>query len=483
MKNNRRLHNTESLRFTTLAGLIALCVLAPLSAQAIGLGPLRVLSQSGQPLRAEVELSLADRKEASDVTVRNASAEEYARQGFGARGPLATMRVVIEQRGDKRVAVLSTTQPLNDTYTNIILEGSSGSGSALRSYPILLTVAALNEKPARPMVIERVLNGPVTAADFPEPVIATRSLAIRAPLVSDATRIYDSLIEIGQRPGPRVLERLTGTGNREPVGSALSRVVPKGWKGFAGDVNVKALQPINWTARNDYWIAVLNGVMSATTLTATINWPEKEVTFRGLDSTSISNSVATTAASTDSALTVVGSVSKPPAVVPAASSVLNVPSYAEPVSVSTVKDADEVLDVQKRISILSAQLAKLQARDEARLASAQAREREARSSPNSVAVVAESVKSMTSAAREETKTVKAMPVKTGNLTLDAAVRHVLPSDWSFLSNNQSALHVPRVAGAGGNQDWLTSVKTMIASQGGTVTVDHEKKRLLVSLAA
>ena len=123
--------SNRTFRFTAFAGILAAAAVAPLSAQALGFGQMRV----------------ADRREAIDVVVRNASADDYEKQGLGARGPIAGLTVTLERRGKNVVAVLKTREAVNETHVYVLLEGTTGNGRFLRTYPVLLDVEALQKKP------------------------------------------------------------------------------------------------------------------------------------------------------------------------------------------------------------------------------------------------------------------------------------------------------------------------------------------------
>lgn len=435
-----------TFRLTALAGLLAIAALAPLSASALGLGSIRVSSPAGQPLKAEVDLVIDNRREALDVVIRNGSAEEYERQGLGPRGALAGLRVAVQQRGKKYVAVLTTREPLNDPYAYIVLEGSAGNGHVMRSYPVLLRVESLGQAPAQEMRFERSLQGPITAASLPDEAQPRSYVSVRPVVEDSATKLYENLIEIGDRPKAKQLHRVSGMGKQEPVGQALFRIVPKGWKGFAGEVDVRAMPPINWAARNDYWISVLDGVMSKTALTATVNWPAKEVTFRGLE------------LPTQTQAAVSPPVSAPE---PVRATVRPEPDSATKLS------AEEVEKAQVRVAALKARLAYLEEREAAQKA--------AKASPvPAVELVAK---------KKPDAPVNAIVVQPGNLSLDTAIRNVLPSNYLLLANDQGALQRPRVKAPKADGDWLATVMALVASQGGTVRVDHEKQRVFVSLTS
>ena len=431
---------------TTLAGFLAIAALAPMSANALGLGDIRVSSPSGQPLKAEVDLVIDNRQEALNLVIRNGSAEDYAREGLGPRGALASLRVAVQQRGKKYVAVLTTREPMNDAFAYIVLEGSAGNGHVMRSYPVLLRVESLGQLPAKEMVFERSLQGPITADSLPDDAQpaanASVALTVGSATEDNATRHYENLIEIGKRPKAKKLHRVSGAGKLEPVGQALFRIVPKGWKGFAGEVDVRSIPPINWAARNDYWISVLDGVMSQTSLTATVNWPAKEVTFRGLE------------LPTKKHVTVASPAE------PVAATVRSEPSPVTKLS------PEELEKAHVRIAALKARLAYLEEREAAQKA--------AKASSAPVAKVESNGSGTPGTGIVVVATIQ---------PLNAAIRNILPSNYLLLTNNQSAFQRLRVKSVSVDGDWQARAKELVTSLGGTLRIDHEKQRVFISLTS
>jgi pilus assembly protein FimV len=76
------------------------------SASALTLGPMKIKSQQGQPLRAEIEILSMSQEEAKDFTVKLASQNDHLRMGFDWRAVMSTISVDIEQGGPGRRPIL-----------------------------------------------------------------------------------------------------------------------------------------------------------------------------------------------------------------------------------------------------------------------------------------------------------------------------------------------------------------------------------------
>lgn len=254
--------------------LLALCLAVPFSASALGLGKIQMFSSSGQPLHAEVEVLAVSPKDRRDAVVKNASAEEYASQGVDARGPLASLTVVIEQRGDRTLAVLTTPEALTDLSTTIILVSAAPGGRVMRTYTVALDVPALREGPASfsaSSTIGEQLK--LIAAEEDRAATLRRSLgsALQAPGKLGVT-------EVGRRPPAKTIPRASATGRAVSLSAALNRILPRGWtRDFtaAGDLTSETAGP---PVRPAPWPSVLERLTAEKGLMATIDWQHKTVT-------------------------------------------------------------------------------------------------------------------------------------------------------------------------------------------------------------
>ena len=93
-----------------VAGLLSI---APLSAHALGFGQVRVQSDLGQPLRAEVDLHLGDRESLDEIVIRHASVADYERQAVAYNSLLSGVRVSVQSRNGKPMAVLTSASPVS----------------------------------------------------------------------------------------------------------------------------------------------------------------------------------------------------------------------------------------------------------------------------------------------------------------------------------------------------------------------------------
>lgn len=105
---------------------------------AAGLGKLTVLSALGQPLRAEIELTAVSKDEAGAFSAKMASAEAFRQAGIEYSPVLSLLRFSVEQRGERPFIRVTSTQPVNEPFVDMLLELSSSNGRLVREYTFLL---------------------------------------------------------------------------------------------------------------------------------------------------------------------------------------------------------------------------------------------------------------------------------------------------------------------------------------------------------
>jgi len=139
-----------------LAGVLAL----PISAFALGLGKLTVLSSLGQPLSAQIELQSAQREELDSLRARIADSSVYRDNNVQYSSALARARITLEQ-GANNVPYLrvTTSQAVNDPFLDMIVEISWATGRVVRDYTFLLDppggdAQAQAVEPAAPIVAQ-----------------------------------------------------------------------------------------------------------------------------------------------------------------------------------------------------------------------------------------------------------------------------------------------------------------------------------------
>jgi pilus assembly protein FimV len=142
MQSNRR-PPIISIALKTVTAAVASAVLVTSVAQAAGLGKLTVLSALGQPLRAEIELTSVADGEASGLVAKLASSEAFRVANIEFNPALLSLRFSVDQRAGRQVIRISSTQPLNEPFVDMLLELSWNGGKLVREYTFLLDPAEL----------------------------------------------------------------------------------------------------------------------------------------------------------------------------------------------------------------------------------------------------------------------------------------------------------------------------------------------------
>lgn len=165
----------------------------PLLAHAAGLGQLKVLSGLGQPLNAEVEIVSLRPGEDDSLNARLANAEAFRQAGVEFNPILLGVRLNIVRREGKPLLQLSTVQPINEPFLEILVELQWATGRLVREYTFLLDppeykgpqpIAAAPPAAApapmtapAPQVITQPITQPAPPAETPLPRAEERPLA------------------------------------------------------------------------------------------------------------------------------------------------------------------------------------------------------------------------------------------------------------------------------------------------------------------
>ncbi|WLI87764.1 FimV/HubP family polar landmark protein [Massilia sp. R2A-15] len=113
------------------------------AASAAGLGKLTVLSALGQPLRAEIELTAVSAEEANGLVAKLAPADAFRAANIEFNPALMSLRFAVEQRNGRQFIRISSSQPVNEPFVDMLLELSWNSGRLVREYTFLLDPAEL----------------------------------------------------------------------------------------------------------------------------------------------------------------------------------------------------------------------------------------------------------------------------------------------------------------------------------------------------
>ena len=133
---------------TLTAAMLGGVVLAPLSVNAAGLGKLTVLSALGQPLRAEIELTAVSPEEASELVAKLASTDAFRAANIDFNPALLSLRFEVEARGSRQFIRITSAQPINEPFVDMLLELTWTNGRLVREYTFLLDPADLRSAQA-----------------------------------------------------------------------------------------------------------------------------------------------------------------------------------------------------------------------------------------------------------------------------------------------------------------------------------------------
>lgn len=160
----------SSFKLKTLSAAV-LSALVLSNAYAAGLGKLTVLSSLGQPLRAEIELTSVSPEEAGSLIPKLASADAFRQANIDLNPALFTLRFAVEQRGNRPVVRISSTQPINEPFVDMLLELGGNKGKLVREYTFLLDPPEMRSaRPAQvaPIAISRPIPPVMKQESAPE---------------------------------------------------------------------------------------------------------------------------------------------------------------------------------------------------------------------------------------------------------------------------------------------------------------------------
>jgi len=135
-------------------------------ANAAGLGRLTVLSPLGQPLLAEIEIVSVQPGEEEGLTARLASPEAFETAGIDINPALNSLRINLERRDKRPFLRVTTAQPVNEPFLDILIELSWSSGRLVREYTFLLDPP---EYRSRQQAIAQAPTPAPVAAEKPAP--------------------------------------------------------------------------------------------------------------------------------------------------------------------------------------------------------------------------------------------------------------------------------------------------------------------------
>src|SRR3954469_13395557 len=136
----------------------AALALAASFAHAAGLGKITVLSSLGQPLLAEIEIVQLQAGEEDGLLARLPALDAFTAAGIEPNAVLNSIRFNIQRRNNRPVLRVTSVQPVNEPFVEMLVELQWSTGRLIREYTFLLdpaeyksqqqTLAAAAAKPA-----------------------------------------------------------------------------------------------------------------------------------------------------------------------------------------------------------------------------------------------------------------------------------------------------------------------------------------------
>jgi pilus assembly protein FimV len=187
----------KSSALKKLTAAVASALVLSSAAHAAGLGKLTVLSALGQPLRAEIELTAVSSDEASGLAAKLASPDAFRTANIEFNPALLSLRFAVEQRNGRQFIRVTSTQPLNEPFVDMLLELSWNNGRLVREYTFLLDPAELRATQSAQVATNEALPAARPRAESPAaaaaaPVAAERPRRGRARAAEEASAATSS---------------------------------------------------------------------------------------------------------------------------------------------------------------------------------------------------------------------------------------------------------------------------------------------------
>jgi pilus assembly protein FimV len=138
MKTTVKAHKKPRSQAWKFLGAAAVSAALLTQAHAVGLGQLTVLSALGQPLQAEIELTSISRDEAGSLAVKLAAPDAFRQANIEYNPALQNLRFAIDQRNGRPVVRVTSSQPVNEPFVDLLIEVSSRDSRLVREYVLLL---------------------------------------------------------------------------------------------------------------------------------------------------------------------------------------------------------------------------------------------------------------------------------------------------------------------------------------------------------
>ena len=178
----------KSSALKKLTAAVASALVLSSAAHAAGLGKLTVLSALGQPLRAEIELTAVSSDEANGLVAKLASPEAFRTANIEFNPALLSLRFAVEQRNGRQFIRVSSSQPLNEPFVDMLLELTWNNGRLVREYTFLLDPAELRATQSAQVASNEAPPAARPRAEAPAAAAPAAPVASERPRRADRAR-------------------------------------------------------------------------------------------------------------------------------------------------------------------------------------------------------------------------------------------------------------------------------------------------------
>lgn len=228
------------------------------SANAMVLGPVRVNSALGEPLKAEVTITDLTKDEVASLQVTMAAPADFGSRGLIYNSVLSSIRVSYEVTGSNTAVVrFTSSRPIQEPFIDLLMDVRWRAGNMQRSYTMLIDPPRTILAPTNTVTSTAPVATQVSVLSDSTPVTSAPTNRPANSSVSITTRHYDADGNVigsealgrdsvgGQAPASRTATAQTGTSqvSTVPSGAQNTNVQPTRTQGqssqFPGTMTVK----------------------------------------------------------------------------------------------------------------------------------------------------------------------------------------------------------------------------------------------------
>ena len=159
---------------------IAVSLLMPSLASALGLGALKATSSLNEPFDGRIEILGASATDYDTLSVKLADSQQFERAGVLRDAILLSLKFeIVETPAGNDFIRISTREPVREPFLNFLLELNWANGRMVREYTVLLDPPLYdpNRRAPAPSLAPRPLGSPPAVTPMPAPTFAPRPAA------------------------------------------------------------------------------------------------------------------------------------------------------------------------------------------------------------------------------------------------------------------------------------------------------------------